>query len=323
MDIPAIKQAVNTAIKSLYQMIVAIDSATDECHVIDYNTELKNIDIESGDYNALHKSIMTNIHPSDREDFRTFSSLDGYPDVLANEVKASIDIRIRHVDGKYYWSEVMFCHASDEDSVSGDEYLILIRDIHDKKSAEISREAETRAVISELQDKYEDIFTENMIDAQTGCYNRKGMKYYLDMVIAEVKRSGDYIFVCVADLNGLKYINDTYGHQAGDVAIAAISRALIASAPAGSRIVRTGGDEFLIFAALPKDSTEPDAMGEKVDSMVYDYNNAHGSEYKVGVSYGYVFLPVKQDMIDLDEYIGIADGKMYEMKSLRDEHRRP
>ncbi len=322
MDIQTIKKAFDIAIKSLYQMIAAVNSETDECRILDYNPEMKSIDTGTGKFSGLCKSIMASIHPNDREDFRRFSSPDFYPDVLADEANASFDMRIRHADGKYYWSEVMLCHASQEDSVTGNEYLLLIRDINKKKTTQIKKDAEMRAVISELQDRYDAIFAENMIDAQTGCYNRKGMKYYSDMVLSEAKESEEYIFVCVADLNGLKYINDTYGHQAGDVAIAAISKALLESAPEGSRIVRTGGDEFLIFAALQKDSKEPEAMGGKLDAMVDDYNSTQSNEYTVGVSYGYVFLPVKPETLDLDEYIGIADAKMYDMKVSRDKHRR-
>lgn|GEM_PF-32395 len=322
MNNDSIKKSFNNAIKSLYQLMAAIDDETDSCHIIDYNPEIKNIEADLGDYRLLCKNLFINVHPDDREDFRRFTSNDYFPDELKKEVYISKDVRIRHTDGRYYWSEVMFCHASVEDGISGHEYMFLIRDIHEKKSAELKREAETRTLINELQSKYEEIFLENMVDAQTGCFNRKGMKYYSDMVINLARESKKYLFVCVADLNGLKYINDTYGHQAGDEAISAISKALLESAPAGSRIVRTGGDEFLLFAALDKESDKPEKMGGILDKKVEEYNSTHSNEYTVGVSYGYVFLPVKPDMIDLDEYIGIADAKMYDMKFSRDEHRR-
>ncbi len=321
-DISTIYKAVNMAIKSLYQLIAAVDDITNECHILDCNPELGCICAEHDNYKGFCRSLVIGIHPDDREDFRGFASADLFPDALHDQVSTSIDVRIRHTDGRYYWSEVMLSHASEEDATTGHKYLFLIRDIHEKKMAQLERSAEARAVISALQNKYDAIFAENMVDAQTGCYNRKGMKYYSDMVIAEARENGNFIFVCVADLNGLKHINDTYGHQAGDEAISAISKALLDSAPTGSRIVRTGGDEFLIFASIPGDSREPEEMGEKLDEKVDDYNNTHDNEYVVGVSYGYVFEPVKPDMIDLDEYIGIADGKMYEMKVSRDAHRR-
>ena len=126
----------------------------------------------------------------------------------------------------------------------------------------------------------------------------------------------------MADLNGLKHLNDTYGHAAGDEAIAAVSAQLLCSAPKGSRIVRTGGDEFLLFAALEPGNTEPDEMGEKIDRGLEEYNKAHSNPFTIGVSYGWVFLPVRKRMSDLDEYIELADARMYEMKTRRDKYLR-
>ncbi len=94
------------------------------------------------------------------------------------------------------------------------------------------------------------------------------------------------------------------------------------SAPEGSRIVRMGGDEFLMLAAIPADSPEPAEMGEKIDAGIDEYNNSHSNPYSVGVSYGWVSMPLKEDMTNLDEYIEIADAKMYEMKMKKDKYRR-
>lgn len=71
------------------------------------------------------------------------------------------------------------------------------------------------------------------------------IKKYECHVIEEAKNNGQYLFVYVADLSGLKHLNDAYGHAAGDEAIAAISQKLTKAAPKGSRIVRTGVMSFL------------------------------------------------------------------------------
>ena len=112
-------------------------------------------------------------------------------------------------------------------------------------------------------------------------------------------------------MNGLKHLNDTYGHAAGDEAIAAVSSELLKAAPKGSRIVRTGGDEFLLMAALDKESTEPTEMSGKIDSGLEAYNMTHPNPFTIGASYGWVLHPLKENMVDLDEYIEMADSKMY------------
>ena len=226
------------------------------------------------------------------------------------------------MDRSYFWSEIIICNSAYEDSAKGDDLLFLIHDIHERKSYELRREAETRFMMLDLQGRYDALFIENMTDQQTGCFNRKGMKYYSDIVLREAKKSGRSLFVCVADLNGLKYLNDTYGHAAGDEAIAAVSSELLKAAPEGAKTVRTGGDEFLILGVIDEDSHAPEEMGRMIDEGLKSYNSSHNNPYEIGVSYGWVIMPYKEGMVSLDEYIAIADEKMYEMKNKRDAHKR-
>lgn len=318
----SIGRIAENAIRSLYQMIMTVDEKTFECKVIDYNKELHNISEVVTSFDEFCDSLYVNIHPEDREGFDKFTDPNYFPVELADRVFTSYECRIRQANNQYYWSEIIFCNATEEDSTVGHEYLFLIQDIHEWKIKELQAEAEQRAVFKNLQDKYTELFEENMRDAQTGCYNRKGMKYYTDIVIDEARETGKYLFVCVADLNGLKHLNDTYGHAAGDEAIAAVSAELLKAAPTGSRIVRTGGDEFLLIAALDKDSKEPDEMNAKVDAGLEAYNKAHPNPFTIGASYGWVLLPYKDGMVDVDEYIEMADAKMYDMKVKRDKYRR-
>ncbi len=116
------------------------------------------------------------------------------------------------------------------------------------------------------------------------------------------------------DLNGLKYINDTFGHGAGDTAIATVSDALKKASPEGSSIIRTGGDEFLVFCPLEADSTAPESFEKTLEEEHRSYNDSHNNPFRVAASYGYVFLPLKENMETLDEYIETADEKMYRMK---------
>ena len=315
------KNPLDNSIRSLFQMITAITDRTGECRIIDHNKELDNI-VESGSFLELRQSLIKHIHPADREAFIRFTDRDACVEALKSRVHISMECRLRHTDSRYYWSEMIICNTTAEDSTEGNDFLLLIRDINDRKIQEIRHEREERLIIKNLQNRYDALFEENMTDQQTGCYNRKGLKYYSDIVIDEAWRNSRDLFVCVADLNGLKHLNDTYGHAAGDEAIAAVSGILKNSAPSGSRAVRIGGDEFLIFAAVEKGSKEPDGFSEKVEKGLEDYNASHSNPYSVGASYGFVVLPVKKGMTSLDEYIEMADARMYEMRVQRDRYRR-
>lgn len=312
-------------------MIVVVYDGTGQYEIVDHNPELDNISAgsaepedtgKSGQFKVLCRSLKKNIHPEDREEFVRFTTRDIYVKRLQEHVHISMECRIRHSDRRYYWSEIVMCNTTSEDSTEGNDCIFMIRDINEKKTAELAREAEERAILKSLQDQYDALFEENMTDEQTGCYNRKGLKYYSDIVIDEARKSGKDIFVCVADLNGLKHLNDTYGHTAGDEAIQVVSGELRKASPSGSRAVRLGGDEFLIFAPVNRDSSELEEFAGKVDKGIEDYNGSHTNPYSVGVSYGWVVCPAKEDMTGLDEYIEAADRKMYEMRAVRDKYRR-
>ncbi len=317
-----IDRSIDNSIRSLFQMIVVINDQGDSCLIVDHDKELDNIS-QVDSFGKLRKALKKNIHPEDRESFALFTVRNKYVSLLREHVHVSMECRLRHSDHKYYWSEIIICNTTSKDSTEGDACLFMIRDIDDRKRSELSREAEERAILRNLQDRYDELFEENMTDQQTGCYNRKGLKYYSDIVIEDAKKNNRNLFVCVADLNGLKHLNDTYGHAAGDEAISAVSKELKKAAPTGSKTVRIGGDEFLIFASLDRDNTEPDVFGNKVDEGIREYNALHSDNpYKVGTSYGWVLLPAKDDMTSLDEYIEMADAKMYEMRKERDQYRR-
>ncbi len=317
-----IGNAVKNAINSMFKMIIAVDSVSMTCSVLDCNDCVSHLAADDKDFSLICERLFINIHPEDRASFLEFTDPNFFPVELKNKVYTSIECRIRHRDDSYYWSRVIFCHASTEDEISGNDYLFLLEDVNEERTKAIQKLSEERALLKELQAQYDALFEENMVDQQTGCYNRKGMKYYTDIVLDEARNKGKDVFVCVADLNGLKYLNDTYGHPAGDEAIAAVSSILLKSSPDGTRIVRTGGDEFLLFAALSPQDADLHKMEELIDERVKKYNADHDNPYEVGVSYGWVLLPVRKDMIDLDEYVEMADKKMYEMKTVRDEHRR-
>ncbi len=312
---------VGNAIRSLCQMIVLVHEGTFACDIIDHNEEISNLGRPER-YEDFRDDLYIHLHPQDREQFLTFSD----PEHLVRELSVKLftmyQCRIRHQNGRYYWSEITVCNAQEEDSPKGSDFLFLIRDIHKWKKKELRQEAEQRAMLGVLRDEYDRLFEENMRDEQTGCYNRKGMNYYTDLVLEDARRNGKHLFVCVSDLNGLKHLNDTYGHAAGDEAIAAVSSELLKAAPTGSHIVRTGGDEFLLMAALDPDSREPEEMGPKLDRGIAAYNQANPRPFTVGASYGWVFLPLRDDMTDLDEYIEMADARMYEMRAERDQYRR-
>jgi two-component system cell cycle response regulator len=86
-----------------------------------------------------------------------------------------------------------------------------------------------------------------MIDALTGLYNRRFAEQRLAAEVARSARKGHPLTVVLLDLDDFKYINDTYGHPAGDLVLQEFAAALNRAIRGGDLAVRMGGDEFLLI----------------------------------------------------------------------------
>lgn len=86
-----------------------------------------------------------------------------------------------------------------------------------------------------------------MIDALTGLYNRRFAEQRLAAEVARSARKGHPLTVVMFDLNEFKYINDTFGHPAGDLVLQEFAAALNRAIRGGDLAVRMGGDEFLLI----------------------------------------------------------------------------
>ena len=92
-------------------------------------------------------------------------------------------------------------------------------------------------------------------DPMTGLFNRRGWDRYMEIEEARFRRFGDPGAVLVVDLDGLKEVNDTLGHQAGDELITLAASGIRDTICDGDVAARLGGDEFGIIAsnAVPTD----------------------------------------------------------------------
>ena len=133
-------------------------------------------------------------------------------------------------------------------------------------------------------------------DPLTGLMNRQC--WYSD-----ISRSGtDVTAVVSLDMNGLKKLNDTKGHEAGDKGITTISSCFKSSAKFSQRIYRVGGDEFLIMCLNNKE-----ADVEKLVSRIR--SEVEKTEYSCSIGYC-----MREKGMDPDDLVRIADERMYEEK---------
>ena len=171
-----------------------------------------------------------------------------------------------------------------------------------------------------LNNEKKSLTKELLTDPLTGFYNRKGMESYSDKILNDVIEGKSILFLCVADMNGLKYINDNFGHEHGDRAIMMLSKIIRESLLEGDMAFRTGGDEFLIMGKREEGDDPIKDFCDRMEDIIKRNNENSDLPYKIDMSYGPVTGKLTGREGELDELIKESDKKMYEMKKNRDVH---
>lgn len=147
-------------------------------------------------------------------------------------------------------------------------------------------------------------------DVLTGVASRRYGLLVLERLLEERKR----LSVCLIDLDGLKEVNDSLGHQEGDRYLIGVAHVLAAFF--GMKYVcRLGGDEFLVI--MP-DRNEEEALDQmdKVSGKMGEYFQKAGNPAHPSISYGVVEAG-RFPVYSVKDLLGLADSKMYEMKKER------
>jgi diguanylate cyclase (GGDEF)-like protein/PAS domain S-box-containing protein len=145
-------------------------------------------------------------------------------------------------------------------------------------------------------------------DQLTGLYNR----VYFEEELRRLSNSEDCypVSVIVADVNGLKLVNDTRGHERGDELLVACARVLQRTLRRSDVVARVGGDEFV--AILPKtDEAAGTAILHRLQAAVEEHNHRH-PELPLSVSFGLATARTPEE--SLRETYRQADDRMYQEK---------
>lgn len=149
-------------------------------------------------------------------------------------------------------------------------------------------------------------------DALTGLPNRFLVSDRLEQGLAQAKRRGCLLAVMLLDLDGFKMVNDTLGHNVGDLLLREVAARLGGLLRRSDTVGRMGGDEFLIV--LPEIKT-PDgvaAVASKMLKAVRDIRNIDGFDIRVSSSLGLALYPWDGD--EAQALIQRADSAMYAAK---------
>lgn len=150
-------------------------------------------------------------------------------------------------------------------------------------------------------------------DAITGLCNRTSFSREFDRMKEQLEGSKALLTVILADLDNLKYINDHFGHNAGDNAIRVTAAALKAACPEDALCVRFGGDEML--AVIP-DSCDAEAIMTAIHAYLQEYNRTSGLDYTVSASVG-AQTTALNEQTGFEQIVKEADAAMYIEKQRR------
>lgn len=159
------------------------------------------------------------------------------------------------------------------------------------------------------------IEVERDIDSLTGLYNRRGLDVQLSRLFGEPEKLG-YCAMVMVDADGLKIINDTYGHEKGDVYLKKIGEMINTFETGKSVAARQGGDEFVLF--LYQYEREEDLFEAfKVLDFIRQHCLAYlGEQLRVPLSFSFGYSLAKGEL-GYQEMLKEADERMYENKRER------
>jgi diguanylate cyclase (GGDEF)-like protein len=148
------------------------------------------------------------------------------------------------------------------------------------------------------------------VDSVTGLANRRAFDEALTVEIARAEREGEPMSVALVDLDGLKRINDRFGHLEGDRMLAEVGRALESSIRGVDRCFRWGGDEFAVLLPATDRSAGAYVLGRAAARVIRECRDENGEA--LDISYGVAELEHGGSAEDL---LALADLALMEHKT--------
>jgi diguanylate cyclase (GGDEF)-like protein len=294
------------------EAVMVLENHIAECN--DYNALFRNFAeyIMSLDCEGVYIVVDKQILDADMdavfatEKFDRTNMVVGYAVERSGEIKPSdIDDLDRYIDEHGSMSAYMFCSVHFREQLIG---FTILKNPTFLYSNPVFHDVHS-VFVTKLENLYKQLTLKNVYnrDPLTKLYNRIA---YHEMVVPKFETDQKRKIPCgmvFFDADFFKEINDTYGHDYGDEVLKKIARALEENKPKSSLAYRFGGDEFVVFFEA--------ATMEKCQEFVRRVDAALIPQH-VLVSHGIIITDVNSDRT-LDEYLVMADKKMYEVKSLR------
>ena len=184
--------------------------------------------------------------------------------------------------------------------------------IEEMRKSELKAKHDLKKSLKLIQEKNEILNNLSLYDELTKIYNRRG---FIEKSMELLKNNiGSEVKVVFCDLDHLKEINDTFGHNEGDYAISNAAKLIVESLPKNAIVSRVGGDEFVsIFVVNSKNALN---VQTSIKNTFKKFNDGCNKPYYVETSIGsYDFI--SNEDIKIAAIINEADKYLYEAKKHR------
>lgn len=220
------------ALRNSFESILSTDVNTRR-YLVSYSTFPVPDRLQEYDYDSsVSDYVRKYVYDEDKEQIIRALSLDTVMEKLRTQEDYSVFITVRQRDGSLSYKRVIHNYYDDT---------------HQRIT---TSRLDISAIVNRYEAKIAEIRRKNSIDALTGVYNRN----YYEKNIRGASLQG---FVAMLDLDNLKLCNDHFGHSAGDSVLKKLAEVIKAELRSGDKLIRFGGDEFLLLAQdCPDDEFE-------------------------------------------------------------------
>jgi diguanylate cyclase (GGDEF)-like protein len=169
-----------------------------------------------------------------------------------------------------------------------------------------------RDKVAQLQERVEQLDQLAHQDTLVNLPNRRGFMRALERFIDRASRYSEHSAMLFVDLDGLKMINDSFGHNAGDKALIEVAGLLVGGVRKSDVVARIGGDEFAILLAHSDEAKAHEAAARLVDMIAGCDFTHNGAPLPLSVAIGVAMITGEDTP---DEVIARADQEMYRKKA--------
>jgi len=213
---------------------------------------------------------------------------------------------------------IMLSHQEDDDLAdhcieAGAQDFLLKSDVNSRRLVRAVRQAKQRYLIEEaLKNSREELRQLAQCDPLTGLTNRRGFEAAIETAIKNARRSNTRLAVLLLDLDDFKSVNDTLGHDAGDLLLKEIARRLGATVRESDLLCRLGGDEFVILMTDLKENEQAALLAERILCALQKPVLIGDQEQIVTTSIGVAVFD--QQTTNASDLLKFADVAMYRAK---------